>query len=350
MMLRSSSTPVLGSLLQSFSDCSNNNSNGQHQSELHKQAKIPYHCSSNGGGSQDFKKSLIHKSPSLSEIKVGGGGGFRRAQSDGNLERLGGDASSYSFDEFNLPKRSTRRSSLEAIPSFSANNLWTSFEDDEDDYEGIEEGDDGGIGGGLDYNPLRAEHVVFEKMARNAIAYGSEGLGSQSEGKMYLASGIGVSGVDFAGRGGGGGGRGSYKPVDFDKEGGGGVSVEEHYKRMLELNPGDPLFLRNYAEFLYKIKGDVGAAEEYYARAILADQEDGETLAQYAKIIWEVHHDRDRAANYFQRALEASSQNSHIHAAYANFLWDAEDEDEDEENMAGSQSFLHQGVMASATA
>ncbi|XP_042018121.1 uncharacterized protein LOC121765899 [Salvia splendens] len=349
MMLRSSSTPVLGSLLQSFSDSSNNSSNSQHQSELHKQAKISCQCSSNGGGSQDFKKSLIHKSPSSSDIKVGSGGGFRRAQSDGNLERLGGDASSYSFDDFNPPKRSTRRTSLEAIPSFSANNLWTSFEDDEDDYEGIDA--DGEIGGGLDYNPVRAEQMVFEKVSRNAIAYGSEGLGSQSEGKMYLASGIGVSGVDFAGRGGGGGGRGSYKPEDFDKEGGG---VEEHYKRMLEQNPGDPLFLRNYAEFLYKIKGDVGAAEEYYARAILADQEDGETLSQYAKIIWEVHHDRDRAANYFQRALEASSQNSHIHAAYANFLWDAGDEDEDEdeveENMAGSQPFLHQGVMASATA
>jgi hypothetical protein len=29
--------------------------------------------------------------------------------------------------------------------------------------------------------------------------------------------------------------------------------VEEYYKKMVQQNPGNPLFLRNYAQFLYQV-------------------------------------------------------------------------------------------------
>lgn len=367
MLLRSSSTPVLGSLLQSFSADSPNN-NSHHQSELHKHTPNSIHAkiSCSNGGNQDFRKSLFHSSPSLAEIK---GSGFRRAQSDGNLVGMA-DAATNSVDEFSFAKKSGRRNScctLEAIPSLSRNHLWTSFEDegegeDEDyDDEGFGEEEENGSGFELgdDYNRVRVENLVLEEVGSNNVNVDGS-LGLQSGGKMYLDAGIGFGSlsVDFGNSGGdgsGGGGKGSCRPVDFDRDGGGGgggVSMEEHYKRMLEVNPGDPLFLRNYAQFLYQIKGDVEAAEEYYSRAILADQEDGETLSQYAKIIWELHHDKERAASYFERAVRVSSESSHIHAAYARFLWDTEDEEDLGEGnaAAASPAFLHRGVMASATA
>ncbi|KAI3449823.1 hypothetical protein Pfo_006488 [Paulownia fortunei] len=361
MLLRSSSTPVLGSLLPSFSESPNNNNH--HQSELHgstqKHTPNSVHgkLSCTNGGSQSFRKSLFH-SPSVAETKSTSG--FRRVQSEGNLEELA-DAP-YNVDEFSLSKKSARRTgccTLEAIPSFSLHHLGTPFEvDDSDDEEEIEEEEENGEELELEdiSNSLRVENLVLEQVRTNVNDYGS--LIFEGEGKMYLATGLGVSCINFVdvgGNGGGGGGGGSYRPVAFDRDGGDSrrVSMEEHYKIMLEGNPGNPLFLRNYAQFLYQKKGDLEGAEEYYSRAILADPEDGEILSQYAKLIWELHHDKERAANYFERAVQASSEDSHIHAAYASFLWDTEDgEDEDEENAAENSrvGLFHHGYMASATA
>ncbi|XP_057484639.1 uncharacterized protein LOC130771017 [Actinidia eriantha] len=124
---------------------------------------------------------------------------------------------------------------------------------------------------------------------------------------MYLARGLGVERVNI---------------------GGGGGTVEEHYKRLVEENPGNPLFLRNYAQFLYESEKDMSMAEEYYSRAILADPK-GEVLSQYANVVWEIHHDQDRASSYFERAVHAAPADSHVHAAYASFLWETEEGDKD---------------------
>ncbi|KAL7212744.1 hypothetical protein ACSBR2_015428 [Camellia fascicularis] len=64
---------------------------------------------------------------------------------------------------------------------------------------------------------------------------------------------------------------------------------------MVEENPSNPLFLRNYAQFLYQSKRDLQGAEQYYSRAVLADPADGEIISQYAKLVWELHHDQDKA-------------------------------------------------------
>jgi len=50
---------------------------------------------------------------------------------------------------------------------------------------------------------------------------------------------------------------------------------------MIEEDPCNGIFLRNYAQFLYRVKGDYRRAEEYYSRAILADPDDGELLSEY---------------------------------------------------------------------
>ncbi|KAI3445354.1 hypothetical protein Pfo_002019 [Paulownia fortunei] len=360
MMLRSSSTPVLGSLLSSFSESPNHN---HHQCDLHgatpkhPPSSIHQNCSKlscTNGGSQNVTKSLLH-SPSVAEFKgtTSTQNGFRRVQSEGNLQELAN--ASYNVDEFCFSnqyfKKFARKPNcctLEAIPSFSLHNLGTPFEDDGSDEEKELQVE-------LNANPFSVQNLVSEEVRRNVNAYGS--MRFEGEGKMYLATGAGVPGIGFVDGSGCGGGGGSSRPVDFNRDGGDsrGLSMEEYYKNMLEENPGNPLFLRNYAQFLYQKKGHLEGAEEYYSRAILADPEDGEILCQYAKLIWELHHDKERAAAYFERAVQASLEDSHIHAAYASFLWDIEDDEvEHEENAADTSQLrpplFHHGVTASASA
>lgn len=104
------------------------------------------------------------------------------------------------------------------------------------------------------------------------------------------------------------------------------IGDEEYYVRLVEENPCNPLYLRDYARFLHQSKGDVHGAEEYYSRAILTNPSDGETLMLYAQLIWDLHRDKDRAHVYFQQALLASPEDSNVLAAYAKFLWESEDE------------------------
>lgn len=149
--------------------------------------------------------------------------------------------------------------------------------------------------------------------------------------KMFLAKGLGVETGFDSGVGGSGG---NFTAVHFGKGGNGGEGhdVEKHYKRMVNANPGNPLFLRNYAQFLHQSKKDLDGAEEYYSRAILADPNDGEILTQYANILWELHRDKDRATSYYERAVQAASEDSHVHAAYASFLWEIDDEEDEDED------------------
>lgn len=74
--------------------------------------------------------------------------------------------------------------------------------------------------------------------------------------KMHLARGLGVftdGGGYNIGGGNGGTGQNKHKPVGYGDNGRDGASMAEYYKKMVEDNPGNPLLLRNYAEFLYKV-------------------------------------------------------------------------------------------------
>ncbi|XP_057547922.1 uncharacterized protein LOC130826318 [Amaranthus tricolor] len=104
------------------------------------------------------------------------------------------------------------------------------------------------------------------------------------------------------------------------------ADIEDYYKRMTEENPSDPLYLRKYAQFLYKTKGDLKGAEEYYSRVIVAYPQDGEILLEYAALLWELYHDQKTTLAYYERAIEAGPGDSDILAAYARFLWTIDDE------------------------
>ncbi|XP_043717929.1 uncharacterized protein LOC122665860 [Telopea speciosissima] len=122
------------------------------------------------------------------------------------------------------------------------------------------------------------------------------------------------------------------RSVDYEQ-------LQQHYERIIEDNPGNPLMLRNYARYLYKVKEDYRKAEEFYCRAILAEPNEGEVLSEYAKLRWEIYRDKERAANYFARSVQASPQNCHVRAAYASFLWDTEESEDEHDNTQQHQQF-----------
>ncbi|CAM6120358.1 unnamed protein product [Calypogeia fissa] len=138
-----------------------------------------------------------------------------------------------------------------------------------------------------------------------------------------FGNGSGGGGRRVSGGRGGGSGGGGY--------GDSPQGMEAQYQRMLEADPGHPLLLSNYAQFLHEVKRDPLKAEPYYERAILANPGDGEVLGRYAKLIWEVYKDEDRAGGYFEQALQACPDDCHLNAAYASFLWSSEVDDEDVE-------------------
>lgn len=273
---------------------------------------------------------------------------------------------------------------LQTIPSFSFYNSRGGVENEEEYDSDIEDFDEDGeeldyekekfsqrkAGGGdiamtmeTAYFCLegKAKNMSFTEEARVRDEYSNVGVEERNEleiQRMYLSKLLGIGcngGRGGDGSGGGGSGGDSNSPGsgsggdDGDKRG-----VEEYYKKMVEENPGDPLFLRNYAQFLYQSKGDLRAAEEFYSRAILADPKDGDILSQYAKLVWELHHDLDRAASYFERAVRVSPLDNFVQAAYANFLWDTEEDGEDD--LTDAMKDLHlkpahrHGSIASAAA
>ncbi|KFK26262.1 hypothetical protein AALP_AA8G224300 [Arabis alpina] len=108
-------------------------------------------------------------------------------------------------------------------------------------------------------------------------------------------------------------------------------STDVHYRKMIEANPGNGIFLSNYAKFLKEVRKDYLKAEEYCGRAILTNPNDGNVLAMYAELVWKIHKDSSRAENYFNRAVAAAPEDCYVQASYARFLWDAEEEEEEEE-------------------
>ncbi|KAF9662897.1 hypothetical protein SADUNF_Sadunf18G0102200 [Salix dunnii] len=164
------------------------------------------------------------------------------------------------------------------------------------------------------------------------------GVGEKGEGDN------GVLGVLVMGGGGDGGGRkfcggGSGFGSDSGGYGGSGSrqsnegieNTDVYYQTMIEANPGNPLFLRNYARFLKEVRLDFVKAEEYCGRAILANPNDGDVLSMYADLIWQSHKDASRAESYFDQAVKAAPDDCYVMASYARFLWDTEEEEEEEE-------------------
>ncbi|KAG6515486.1 uncharacterized protein LOC121971027 [Zingiber officinale] len=287
MMLKSSSTPILGSL----------------------------HLSGDGLSAQHLHPVACQFSPASDGIQDPPLG-IRRTRSDGNVLSILSD------EEHRPPPKcsssSSRRSSsfLEPIPSLSLYKTDAVAEEEE------QEGEDGGANREAS-DTVGSLRSIDSGSAALPPLFLARGLGIDRVGSdLFAAVDCGICG-DFGGCGGGN--------CDVLTGSGGEQSdAETYYKKMVEENPSDALFLRNYAEFLYQTKRDLRRAEEYYSRAILAAPGDGEILSQYAKIVWELHHDGERASIYFQQAVQASPQDSHVLAAYAGFLWETEEAEEED--------------------
>ncbi|KAF8113447.1 hypothetical protein N665_0050s0095 [Sinapis alba] len=142
----------------------------------------------------------------------------------------------------------------------------------------------------------------------------------------------GLGDTEVSGGCGGGGGviHGGGKGDRSDGEDG-DDSTDVHYRKMIEANPGNGIFLSNYAKFLKEVRKDYLKAEEYCGRAILTNPNDGNVLAMYAELVWTIHKDSSRAESYFNRAVAAAPDDCYVQASYARFLWDADEEEEEEE-------------------
>ncbi|XP_068320596.1 uncharacterized protein [Pyrus communis] len=376
MLLRSSSTPVIGSLLASYASESPNIISNHHSdpkpNTFHQHAPTKFSFHQPGYLNISHNSSPIsHSSLDLDRHSLTG---FRRAQSDGNLEGLA-YASCDTEDQFfdskllNMFSARSKCTMLQTIPSPSLHKSG-GYEDDEDDsdveYEEEEEEEEFDEENVERVAAMEGKNVCLEEKVKNMSLTrdvkfldkiwntGFEEKRELASQEMYLARGLG-----FGGGSGGGGGSGSRGGGDvnwdgYDGDGGDdNHGAETHHKKLVEENPGNPLFLRNYAQFLYKTKRDLHGAEEYYHRAILADPNDGEVMALYAKLIWELHHDQERALSYYERAVQAAPQDSFVHAAYAGFLWEVEDDEDEaeaENDPRAMPSYLHEGIMASASA
>ncbi|TKV94726.1 hypothetical protein SEVIR_9G314400v4 [Setaria viridis] len=131
------------------------------------------------------------------------------------------------------------------------------------------------------------------------------------------AGGDGNSPGDGSGGRGGSGGQGS------------GCDMGEYYRRVLLLDPENPLLLRNYGKYLHEVEGDLAGAEGCYARALLACPGDADLLSLYGRVIWEANQEKDRAEAYFERAVQAAPDDCYVLGSYASFLWDAEEDDDE---------------------
>ncbi|MBA0841221.1 hypothetical protein Goarm_003724, partial [Gossypium armourianum] len=326
MLQRSSSTPVFGALIFPFTDSPNKDLDATYRLlQGNLGGKLDSHCqeSLNLTSFSHNSSPESHSASGLFEFNPESGGfrlkGFRRAKSEGSIERL--DYRSCDIAQFldpRTPKRSFHRhhiTMLHSAPSFSIFN------------EGVEDGTLGEeslertvtIGENIDavgnpdfsFRKKCMESIQEEgdeekkRLNRIRVSYNDEEeveLEPPSP-PMYLATGLGIDCAGFGAMADGV----DLSHMDLDEV----DDQEEFHKRLVDEYPCHPLFLRNYAKFLQS-KGDLQGAEDYYHRATLADPEDSEILLQYAKILWDLHHDKDRALSYFERAVQASPQDRSV--------------------------------------
>lgn len=245
MLLRSSSTPVTGSLLPSFSDSPNRDFDN------------PIKLSSSSSHSLCQLTTFSCCSSPASEFNQETDKGFRRASSDGNLKGLSYNSCDVieEFRYLNAQKKSSylqNEAMLRTAPSFSIYNS----ADGEEDLPTEEtlartvtignciESGDFSFGGKNIMGLIEEEGEEDQEGLNN----GSNNLriGEEVERPvsppMYLATGLGidVSGFDYAGE------DIDFTIPNFENS----ADAEEYYKKMIDEYPCHPLFLRNYAQLL----------------------------------------------------------------------------------------------------
>ncbi|XP_059073614.1 uncharacterized protein LOC131030636 [Cryptomeria japonica] len=370
MLLRSSSTPILGSLTL-HSD--NNRENVGKANSLTENA--------NRFGFRGTNSHTHYETCSVDEEKeVNSMSNFRRVHSDGSLENLIGNgcpvqeklaADTFlqcdSFDDFNLissnkpwPRRLSAHKRLPSLKSIASLSWYCKEEDEFNQDESLEISADASESSMQEFS-FGNERMRESNLKGLAISENEQDMVSAKP--MFMARGLGIDIIEPSTDVGGGHGNSTPKETSLGGSGGGGgedgygggsENIEEYYQKMLEGNPANSLILRNYAQFLYETKHDYLKAEEYYSRAILVQPGDGEVLARYAKLIWELHGDEERASAYFEQAVQASPADCHVLAAYASFLWNSNTDGEEEEKEQEPSNFScnphSHGIVGSATA
>ncbi|KAG0457321.1 hypothetical protein HPP92_022478 [Vanilla planifolia] len=300
MLLRSSSTPILGSLLSSsqfFSEIPIN-AFQHHPSSLERTTSSP-----------SFLRAISCRiSPISDPSDLDPSTAIRRTRSEGNINGL-------LHQKSPKPPSSTGNSFLEQAPKTEEDQMGHDKQPNEADVSFLSEKQIPSV----DKNAGQRVHWAPQPL------FLARGLGIDRLGSGFLN--LSGNGSDFVGTD----GQDGIHTVKT-KYGGEGNQIEAYYKRMVEDNPTNPMILRNYAQFLYQCKGDLHRAEEYYSRAILVDPGDADTVSQYGKLVWELHHDYDRASSYLERAANLDQTNSFVQAAYASFLWETCEEEAGEEN------------------
>ncbi|KAI0493520.1 hypothetical protein KFK09_023638 [Dendrobium nobile] len=352
MMLKSSSTPILGSLISSSSALFSESPNNGFQLHHHH-----HNLDRTVSSSPSILHGISQRYPHISDSseRESSAGMIRRTRSEGNIKDLLSSCSDDSQAHRSLKPYFSRRrdAALETIPSFSLYSYKTVEEDEEEKIEDQEE----------DYQ-IAEKFSFLEHGEKNGVDLSFNELSQRASQPLFLARGLGIDrlasglmnlGVDggavMVGGGGGGDGRDGNCSLKTD-HGGEGYELEMYYKRVIEEDPGNALILRNYAQFLYECKRNLVQAEEYYSRAILADPDDAETISQYGKLVWELHGDFERASTYIERAANIDQNNCFVQAAYASFLWETAEEEVEEDD--GSQELcevpFQLGTLASAGA
>lgn len=350
MLLRSSSTPVLGSLIPPLP-----------LSDNHRDKEGKANFSSENAKHLNFHSASSHLNsfPSLDSCSAEEdkeaipSSNFRRVQSESDLRSLSrvspaptkvGPETLFqgnSFDDFQQTSSkkpwSRRVSAHKKLPALKSIPSFACYYDEEAVDERLEYDNDSGMVESQLQEFSFGNEAMGEIVGRVKDLYTAERVEEKiSAVPLFMARGLGLDVIDPQTDMGGSGGNSSWKGVSTggssggDGFGAGPDNIEEHYQSMLEKNPGNSLVLRNYAQFLYESK-HFHKAEEYYSRAILAQPDDGELLAQYAKLIWELHHDEERASAYFEQAVQASPEDCHVAAAYASFLWDTDSEEQEQD-------------------
>jgi tetratricopeptide (TPR) repeat protein len=88
-----------------------------------------------------------------------------------------------------------------------------------------------------------------------------------------------------------------YRSGDSDR-------AQTHYERAAELDPANPTFQKNLADFYWVARGDVEKGLEIYVNLLAADPFDVEALLATARICMDMSMDTD-AGHFIHRALEA---------------------------------------------
>lgn len=75
------------------------------------------------------------------------------------------------------------------------------------------------------------------------------------------------------------------------------AKAEEYLERAILANPGDGHIMSIYAELIWETEKNAGRAQQYFDQAIQSDPDNCYVLASYAKFLWDAENEEDTKLN-----------------------------------------------------